>query len=98
MMALLGAVGYGMGGVGGRRSHPELIPIAIQTVGIMVAVLAVVLGLGGAPTASVLVWGAVSGIGNGALLRGSARGIACGRAGVGGGDGRRAGDSEGCCR
>ena len=69
MMALLGAVGYGMGGVGGRRSHPELIPIAIQTVGIMVAVLAVVLGLGGAPTASVLVWGAVSGIGNGALLR-----------------------------
>lgn len=82
VLALFAALGYGVGdfvgGMAGRRSHPALIPIAIQIIGIVVAVLAVLFGLGGSPTGSVLLWGAVSGIGsgigNGALLRGLGRG------------------------
>jgi drug/metabolite transporter (DMT)-like permease len=78
VLALIAAVSYGVGdfvgGVGGRRSVPGLIPLAIQVVGVLFAAAAVGFGVGTAPTTTVLVWGAVSGIGSGiggaALFRG----------------------------
>jgi drug/metabolite transporter (DMT)-like permease len=81
ILALLAAVSYGVGdfigGLGGRRSHPALIPVAVQVVGVAAAVVGA-LTLGGTPTAHVLAWGAVSGVGSGignvCLLRGLAVG------------------------
>jgi drug/metabolite transporter (DMT)-like permease len=81
-LALLAAISYGTGdfagGFGGRRGNAALIPIPVQLVGILTAVLAVAVGLGGPLTSSVLFWGAVSGIGSGlgnaTLLRGLAGG------------------------
>lgn len=82
MLAALAALCYGVGdfvgGVGGRRSDPALIPPVVQSVGVAFAAVAVLLVPMGTPTASVLVWGAVSGVGSGignaALFRGLARG------------------------
>ncbi|NMO57374.1 DMT family transporter [Actinoplanes sp. TBRC 11911] len=81
VLALLAAVSYGVGdfigGLGGRRSHPALIPVAVQIVGVAAAVVAA-LTLGGTPTAHVWAWGALSGVGSGignvCLLRGLAVG------------------------
>ena len=81
ILALLAALGYGvgdfLGGLGGRRSHPALIPVAVQVVGVVTAVVAV-LAFGGTPTAHTWTWGALSGIGSGignvCLLRGLAVG------------------------
>jgi drug/metabolite transporter (DMT)-like permease len=81
MLALLAALSYGvgdfLGGVGGRRSHPALIPVAVQVVGVVTAVIAA-LAFGGTPTAHVWAWGALSGVGSGignvCLLRGLAVG------------------------
>lgn len=81
VLALLAAVSYGVGdfigGLGGRRSHPALIPVAVQIVGVCAAV-AGALTLGGTPTAHVWAWGALSGVGSGignvCLLRGLAVG------------------------
>jgi drug/metabolite transporter (DMT)-like permease len=82
VFAALAALGYGIGdfvgGVGGRRTDPALIPLVVQSVGIGYAVIAVVAVPIGGPTPAVLAWGAVSGIGSGvgnaALFRGLARG------------------------
>jgi drug/metabolite transporter (DMT)-like permease len=81
LLALLAALGYGVGdfigGLGGRRSHPALMPVAVQVVGVLTALVAV-LPLGGTPTAHVWAWGALSGVGSGignvCLLRGLAVG------------------------
>jgi drug/metabolite transporter (DMT)-like permease len=80
-LALLAALSYGVGdfigGVGGRRSNPALMPIAVQMVGVVTAVVAVLV-IGGTPTPHVWVWGALSGVGSGignvCLLRGLAVG------------------------
>jgi uncharacterized membrane protein len=81
-LALAAALSYGIGdflaGVGGRRSLPALIPLIIQATGVVFAGVAVLLLARGSPTAGVLVWGALSGIGSGlgnwALVRGLALG------------------------
>ncbi|MEV6494215.1 EamA family transporter, partial [Actinoplanes sp. NPDC051633] len=81
VLALLAALSYGVGdfvgGLGGRRGHPALIPVAVQIVGVPLTVVAV-FALGGSPTTAVLAWGALSGvgggIGNACLLRGLAAG------------------------
>ena len=81
-LALLAALSYGVGdfvgGVGGRRTEPGLIPIGVQTVGIAAALVAVAAMPGSGPAITELSWGAVSGIGSGignaALFRGLARG------------------------
>jgi drug/metabolite transporter (DMT)-like permease len=81
LLALLAALGYGVGdfigGLGGRRTHPALMPVAVQVVGVLTALVAV-LPLGGTPTAHVWAWGALSGVGSGignvCLLRGLAVG------------------------
>jgi hypothetical protein len=69
LLALLAAIGYGiddfLGGLGGRRTHAALIPIPVHVVGALTATVAILTGLGGAPTTSALVWGAVGGIGGG---------------------------------
>jgi drug/metabolite transporter (DMT)-like permease len=81
LLALLAALAYGVGdfigGLGGRRSHPALLPVAVQVVGVLTALVAV-LTLGGTPTAQAWAWGALSGVGSGignvCLLRGLAVG------------------------
>jgi drug/metabolite transporter (DMT)-like permease len=81
-LALVAALSYGVGdfvgGVGGRRTEPALIPIGIQTVGLVAALVAVAVLPGNGPTVGALSWGAISGIGSGignaALFRGFARG------------------------
>jgi drug/metabolite transporter (DMT)-like permease len=81
-LALLAALSYGagdfVGGVGGRRSEPGLIPIGIQLVGLAAALVAIGVHPGNGPAATALAWGAVSGLGSGvgnaALFRGLARG------------------------
>lgn len=94
-LALAAALSYGIGdflaGVGGRRSLPALIPLVIQATGVVFAGVAVLLFAGGSPTAGVLVWGALSGIGSGlgnaALVRGPRpRADERGGTGVGGPD------------
>ena len=80
-LALLAAVSYGIGdfvgGLGGRRCPPALIPVAVQIVGVLAAV-AGVLALGGTLSPQVWAWGALSGVGSGVgnvcLLRGLAVG------------------------
>jgi uncharacterized membrane protein len=82
LLALLAAISYGigdfLGGLGGRRAHAALIPIPVQVVGVLTATVAILTGLGGAPTTSALLWGGVSGIesgvGNAMLIRGLAAG------------------------
>ena len=82
LLALLAALSYGVGdfvgGLGGRRGNAALIAIPVQAVGIVAAGLAILAGIGGTPDTSVLVWGAIgglgSGLGNAALLRGLAGG------------------------
>jgi drug/metabolite transporter (DMT)-like permease len=82
LLALLAAVGYGVGdfvgGVGGRRTNAAFMPIPVHVVGASTAVAAVSIGYGGPASATVLLWGAVSGIGSGignaTLLRGLAHG------------------------
>jgi drug/metabolite transporter (DMT)-like permease len=81
VLALLAALGYGIGdfvgGVGGRRSHPAVLTIADQVVGLLGAVVAAFL-VGGVATPQAWAWGAVSGVGSGlgtvCLLRGLAAG------------------------
>lgn len=81
-LALLAAVLYGVcdfvGGLGGRRTAAAVVPIPMQAVALLTAGIAVLSGVGGAPTPAVLAWGAVggigSGVGNAALLRGLAGG------------------------
>jgi drug/metabolite transporter (DMT)-like permease len=80
-LALLAAVSYGIGdfvgGVAGRRCPPALIPVAVQIVGVVAAVVGAV-ALGGTLTPQALAWGALSGVGSGignvCLLRGLAVG------------------------
>jgi drug/metabolite transporter (DMT)-like permease len=87
LLALLAALAYGtgdfVGGLGGRRSRSApAVSVVLQATGVLVAALAtlgwVLLGRSGWPTATVLVWGAASGLGSGtgnaALYRGLARG------------------------
>lgn len=85
VLALLAAFSYGVGdfvgGLGGRRSHPALIPIAVQVIGVLLTVVAVVV-LGGSPTAAVLAWGALSGVGGGVGNACLLRGLATGRMSV----------------
>ena len=67
-LALVAALSYGVGdfvgGVGGRRTEPALIPIGIQTVGLVAALVAVVVLPGSGPAVGALSWGAISGIGS----------------------------------
>ena len=84
-LALFAALSYGVGdfvgGLGGRRAHPALIPIAVQIVGVLAAVVSV-LAIGGSPTPHVLVWGAISGLGSGVGNACLLRGLAVGRMSV----------------
>jgi drug/metabolite transporter (DMT)-like permease len=82
LLALLAAVIYGVGdfvgGFGGRKVPAALVPIPMQAVGVLTAALAILSGFSGQPTAAVLAWGAIggigSGVGNAALIRGLAGG------------------------
>jgi drug/metabolite transporter (DMT)-like permease len=84
-LALLAAFSYGIGdfvgGVGGRRSHPALIPVAVQAVGVVAALVAA-FALGGRPTPEVWAWGALSGVGSGVGNTCLLRGLAVGRMSV----------------
>ncbi|MDP9819022.1 EamA family transporter [Spirilliplanes yamanashiensis] len=86
LLALLAAVSYGagdfVGGVGGRRTVPALVTVVIQVVGVLSAALAVLVVPGGAPTAAVLAWGALSGVGSGIGNAALFRGLALGRMSV----------------
>lgn len=84
-LALLAAVAYGVGdfigGLGGRRVHAALMPVAVQVVGVVVS-LGVALTVGGSPTPAAWAWGAVSGIGSGVGNVCLLRGLAVGRMSV----------------
>lgn len=86
LLALLAAISYGigdfLGGLGGRRAHAALIPIPVQVVGMLTATVAILTGLGGAPTTPALLWGSVSGIGSGVGNATLIRGLAAGRMSV----------------
>lgn len=78
LLGLLAAICYGgsdfAGGVGGRRASSSAVAIMAQPFGLLAGVLAVLLTQPPSPTAAVIGWGVVSGIGNGvgalALYRG----------------------------
>jgi drug/metabolite transporter (DMT)-like permease len=85
VLALLAAISYGVGdfvgGLGGRRSHPALMPIAVQLVGV-VAALGAGLAFGGTPDHQAWLWGALSGLGSGVGNVFLLRGLAVGRMNV----------------
>lgn len=66
------------GGLGGRRTRPGVVAVVSQGAALVVGCVAVLVVPGAGPTASAVLWGAVSGVGsgvgNGALYRGLARG------------------------
>jgi drug/metabolite transporter (DMT)-like permease len=82
LLGLLAAIGYGaadfVGGLGGRRTRPGVVAVLSQACGLVAASIAVLVVPGVGPTAPVLLWGALggvgSGIGNASLYRGLARG------------------------
>lgn len=84
-LALLAAIAYGVGdfigGLGGRRAHAALMPVAVQVVGVVLS-LSVALVVGGSPTTSAWAWGAVSGVGSGVGNVCLLRGLAVGRMSV----------------
>lgn len=80
LFGLLAALCYGSSdftaGLGGRRSDPAAIAVIALPCGLVAAAIAVIALSAGPPTAGILWWGALSGIGNGigtiALYRGLA--------------------------
>ncbi len=67
VLALMAALAYGTsdfaGGLASRRFAAGPVTAVIEAVGLLTAAAAVVLFPGGAPSATVLAWGAVSGVG-----------------------------------
>jgi uncharacterized membrane protein len=82
LLALSSALCYGtgdfVGGEGSRRFSPAQMSLLVQSTGLVAAVIAVAITAHGSPTAAVIEWGALSGVGsatgNQALYRGLASG------------------------
>lgn len=85
LLGLLSAVAYGAsdfaGGIGGRRSRPEAVAMLAQPIAFLSAVIAVLV-VGGSPSSSALLWGALSGVGSGVGTVSLYRGLAVGRMSV----------------
>ncbi len=86
VLGLLAALCYGTSdfaaGVGGRRASSEAVAILSQPIGLLAAVVAVLVLDSNSPTASVLVWGAISGLGSGVGTLALYRGLTVGRMSV----------------
>ena len=86
VLALLSALCYGSSdftaGVGGRRSDPAAITAIAQPFGLIAAAVAVVVLSARSPTAHVLSWGALSGVGSGVGTVALYRGLAVARMSV----------------
>lgn len=83
LLAILASVAYGLSdfgaGIASRRFSEAPVTALAQVVGLGTALLAIVLFGGGRPDRSTLIWGAVSGLGNGVGTLSLYRGFALGR-------------------
>ena len=83
LLAILAAIAYGVSdfgaGIASRRFAAGPVTAVVEVIGLGTAVLATVLFGGGRPDRSVLIWGAVSGLGSGVGTLSLYRGLAIGR-------------------
>jgi uncharacterized membrane protein len=86
VLGLLAALCYGVSdfaaGMGGRRASAEAVAILSQPISLVGALVAVAVVRGDGPTASVLAWGAISGVGSGVGTLALYRGLTVGRMSV----------------
>ncbi len=86
IFALLCALAYGssdfIAGLASRHGNTGVVVMIVQPFGLVAALLALAWFGGGAPTASILAWGAVSGVGGGVGAAVFYRGLAVGRMSV----------------
>lgn len=86
VLALLSAFSYGisdfLAGLQSRRSDSRLVTLYTQGVGFVTAIVAVALFPGAGPSARVLEWGALSGIGSAIGVLGLYRGLSLGQMSV----------------
>lgn len=86
LLGLLAALAYGAGdfaaGLGGRRTDSSAVAVVVQLVGLAAAGVAVLVFSGNGPLPNALIWGAVSGIGNGLGTLALYRGLAVGQMSV----------------
>jgi drug/metabolite transporter (DMT)-like permease len=86
VLGLLAALTYGAGdyaaGLAGRRSPSAMVAGIVLSLGLLTAVAAVAVDPGSGPTARVLAWGALSGLGGGCGTLALYHGLAVGRMSV----------------
>lgn len=86
LLGLLAALSYGAGdfaaGLGGRRTDSGAVTVVVQIFGLAAAGIAVLIFRGNGPSPTALVWGAVSGVGNGLGTLALYRGLAVGQMSV----------------